>query len=52
MDCDTVENALKKSVDPQAYLKRQESFHFCGQYGGQVITGYHDECDGFGGSSY
>lgn len=39
VDCDTVENALKKSIDPQAYLKRQDSFHFFDQYGGQVITG-------------
>jgi glycerate 2-kinase len=39
VDCDTVENALKISVDPQTYLNEQDSFHFFYQNGGQVITG-------------
>lgn len=39
VDCHTMNDALKRQIDPQEYLKACDSYHFFSQAGGHIMTG-------------
>ena len=39
VDCNTVNDALERHIDPQAYLEAHDSYHFFRQAGGHIMTG-------------
>jgi len=39
VDCNTVNDALERHIDPQIYLETYDSYHFFRQAGGHIMTG-------------